>query len=120
MPARSSSLPEPTSISARPHVACGTKRLTNPSPRPSQARWTCLVTSVTRRRPGSIVSTSLCIAATYLPALRHAAAEPRLDRTRYVAGRRGEGLVLRARNADRHAARQVAHRHLDHVVGVQP
>ena len=49
--ARSVSLPEPTSISATPAVACGTKTLSSPSPKPAQKSATSAVRSVTSARP---------------------------------------------------------------------
>src|SRR5450432_207210 len=54
--ARSRSLPEPVSITARPAVACGTNTFTSPSPCPRQNAATAAVRSVTRSDPVSTCS----------------------------------------------------------------
>src|SRR5437588_92254 len=61
---RSASDPDPSSISARPAVACGAKTWTSPSPRPAQNDSTSPVTSVTCRSPVSTPSSRDSIALT--------------------------------------------------------
>src|SRR4051812_4980808 len=64
----SSSDPAPVSTMAKPAVACGTKTLHRPSPRPAQKDRTSSGTSTVRRRVVSTSSTSVCTPTSVRPA----------------------------------------------------